>query len=549
MTHMKRTHLFGLVLLFSSLFMVGCDALLDVDSDRVVFEDQHDMGAANDSLYAMFGLFSSLQELADSYVLLGELRADLMDVTEFADPYLNEINQLNISANNPYTDNLSVYYSLINNCNYIIHKVDTTVELYNQKVNKRVMAAAKSVRAWVYMQLALNYGEAVYFDEPLLSLQDAEKQHPVYTLEEMAPYLIADLLPFREEHPLSLGSVYGVNMEKSQFPIEFLLGDLYLWTGNYQEAANAYHNLITKERYVVSNTYRSSLEVLSGAFTGYFTAEDWVDIYTPGGSNELITQIGATNEYKEVFQMDSLCLRYTIKGSDVAYNLWNAQRYIATPSLDSLADLRMHGSIYAEYDGSDYIKAMTPTAKRYIYKYVAMNDFGSSTATSRSVMVYRIALLYLRYAEAVNRLGQPNLAMATLKYGLNAVTLANRSYIPASEVPSPLPAYMEFPTTYFSTNVGIHARGCGNINLDTTYFVLPVKPTLTDSIMAMEDLLIDEMALETAFEGNRFHDLMRIAIRRNDNHVLADRVAAKHGANASIIRDKLLDRTNWYLSH
>jgi len=96
--------------------------------------------------------------LADSYVLLGELRADLMDVTEFADPYLNEINQLNISANNPYTDNLSVYYSLINNCNYIIHKVDTTVELYNQKVNKRVMAAAKSVRAWVYMQLALNYG-------------------------------------------------------------------------------------------------------------------------------------------------------------------------------------------------------------------------------------------------------------------------------------------------------------------------------------------------------------------------------------------------------
>lgn len=545
---MKRTYFIGLVLLFTSLFMAGCDALLDVDSDRVVFEDQHDMGAANDSLYAMFGLFSSLQELADSYVLLGELRADLLDVTDLSDPYLQEINQLNISTNNPYTDNLPTYYSLINNCNVIIHKVDTTVELYNQKVNKRVMAAAKAIRAWVYMQLALNYGEAVYYDKPLLSLQEAEKHYPVYTFEEMAPHLIADLLPFRHENALSLGSVYGVNMERSQFPIEFLLGDLYLWTGNYQEAAIAYHNLIAKERYVVSGNYRSALEFRNGAFTGLFQAENWPGIYTAGGSNELITQIGATNEYKAVFLMDSLCLRYTIKGSDVAYNLWNTQRYVATPGLDTLADLRLHGSMFSDFDGADYLKTMTPTAKRYIYKYVAMNDFGSSISTSRSVMVYRVALLYLRYAEAVNRLGQPNLAMAVLKYGLNAVTLANRSYIPAREVPSPLPDYMTFPTSYFSTNIGLHARGCGNVNLDTTYFVLPVRPTLTDSILAMEDLLIDELALETAFEGNRFHDLMRIAVRRNDNHVLADRVAAKHGANAVVINNKLLDRKNWYLS-
>lgn len=544
---MKRIHLISLMMLVSSLFLVGCDALLGVDSDRVVFEDQHDMGAANDSLYAMFGLFSTMQELADSYVLLGELRADLMDVTESSNPHLLEINQLSISPENPYANKLPVYYSLINNCNYICYKVDTTVVLYNQKVNKRIMAAAKAIRAWAYLQLVLNYGEAVYFDSPLLSLQDAEKNHPVYTLEEMAPHLIADLLPFRNEGRLGLGSVYSINMDNAQFPIEFLLGDLYLWTGNYQEAANAYHNLIYKERYLVSNNFRSAMEVLNGAFTGKFLVQDWNDIFAAGGSTELITQIGATNEYADKFFLDSLCLRYEIKGSDVVYNLWNAQHYTATSTLDSLADLRMHGTLYADFDGETYLPAMTPTDKRYLYKHVAMNDFGSSTSTSRSVMVYRVGLLYLRYAEAVNRLGQPNLAMAVLKYGVNAVTLANRSYIPAHEVPSPLPDYMDFPTTYFSGNIGLHARGCGNVNLDTTFFVLPARPTLADSIVAMEDLLIDELALETACEGNRFHDLMRMAIRRDDNHVLADRVSAKHSTHAATINAKLLDRKNWYL--
>ena len=73
---------------------------------------------------------------------------------------------------------------------------------------------------------------------------------------------------------------------------------------------------------------------------------------------------------------------------------------------------------------------------------------------------------------------------------------------------------------------------------------------LNDTINAVEDLICDEMALELAFEGNRFGDLTRIA--RHKNH------AAVYGANygSQWLADKLafkrpkvslLDEKNWYL--
>ena len=64
----------------------------------------------------------------------------------------------------------------------------------------------------------------------------------------------------------------------------------------------------------------------------------------------------------------------------------------------------------------------------------------------------------------------------------------------------------------------------------------------------MEDELLAEYALETALEGNRFHDLMRIARYRNDPSYLADKVADKFtGSGREAIRAKLKNPQNWYL--
>lgn len=64
---------------------------------------------------------------------------------------------------------------------------------------------------------------------------------------------------------------------------------------------------------------------------------------------------------------------------------------------------------------------------------------------------------------------------------------------------------------------------------------------------AVEDLIIDEMGLELAFEGTRFSDLYRAAQRRGEDY-LASRVAKRHtGEIDSKLRSRLQDKSNWFL--
>ena len=65
-------------------------------------------------------------------------------------------------------------------------------------------------------------------------------------------------------------------------------------------------------------------------------------------------------------------------------------------------------------------------------------------------------------------------------------------------------------------------------------------------------MIVDECALENSFEGTRFYDLMRVALRRNDPNFLADRVygrrgAANKGSMEAEIKVNLRNPSNWYL--
>ena len=117
---------------------------------------------------------------------------------------------------------------------------------------------------------------------------------------------------------------------------------------------------------------------------------------------------------------------------------------------------------------------------------------------------------------------------------------------------------MDFSDRRFDYNAGIRWRGLGpklkdptssviSLNDCDSTFVIKEQPSLNDSILYVEDLIQKELALETAFEGNRFQDLMRIAIRRNDNAYLANIVSSKYTNNKDVIKTKLMTRTNWYL--
>lgn len=96
---------------------------------------------------------------------------------------------------------------------------------------------------------------------------------------------------------------------------------------------------------------------------------------------------------------------------------------------------------------------------------------------------------------------------------------------------------------------GFHARGCGNTDMNESY-AIEEQNSANDTLLWVEDQLVNEYVLETALEGNRFHDLMRISRYRNDPSYLADHVARKYpAAERAAIRSKLMDKRNWYLPH
>ncbi len=538
---MKRTALISVIIVISAAIFFGCNNLLDVDSERYVFDDEYDMSATNDTLYSLFGIFSQLEKLSDDYFLLGEVRADLVDVTENSAEALKQISEFRIKRDNKYIS-IDDYYSVINNCNYIISKIDTSVVRSGKKVMYKTYAAVKAIRAWTYMQVALNFNKVIYFEKPLLSIQESLRAYPEYDLTQLAPILIADLEPWKDVEIPQLGTVHSYSFSSSFFPIRFILGDLYLWTGKYIEAATEYHDLMYKQGYIINPNYRSTRQVINGAFTGvrYYV---WDGAFL-NSSPENITSIVSSNQYDYRFDLDSIILNYQLKASDKSIENWKKQKYIYTNQLDTIGDLRLDasvkGNLIVERNNYSGVEPNENT-KNYIFKYFFINPSGN---TAKQVMPYRVSLLYLRYAEAVNRMGKPHLAMAVLKSGLNRLNINNRNIVPEKEKSTPLQSFMDFTDTRFDNNIGIRSRGLGNTQIDTTFFIIPKGVDTTEYV---EDLIVNELALENAFEGNRFHDLMRISIRRDDNLYLATKIAAKHKNDSIAISTKLSDRERWYI--
>ena len=194
-------------------------------------------------------------------------------------------------------------------------------------------------------------------------------------------------------------------------------------------------------------------------------------------------------------------------------------------------------------------------------EYSEYNSFTQSVSkiSSSKISLYRRTMIYLRYAEALNRAGYPQSAFAILKYGICDEILQNR--VDSIEIKQ------AGDLVYFDPNIfklndadgrmqirGIHSLGSGDSHANA-YYVLPhpetALPTRQDTvnyqIPRVEDMIITEMALEGAFEGYRFNDLMRVALRRNDPAYLANPISLRNGTVNEALRQKLMDVRNWYL--
>jgi hypothetical protein len=208
----------------------------------------------------------------------------------------------------------------------------------------------------------------------------------------------------------------------------------------------------------------------------------------------------------------------------------------------------------------------TRTQLQYLDKYL-----------TRNVHIYRRQMVYLKLAEALNWAGQPRLAYKILESGLTPTVIKAQvnPYLNESDsiwVANNLPLNTDY-VAYKAEDmvglgagrpntIGIHSRGSGFTPMNEFYRLvndtLETDPVKYEQLKAeqqvfVDSLIINESALELAFEGTRYYDLMRYAMRQPnpgaamEHFILARRGEQNRDAVRGDIKKSLLQQANWYL--
>lgn len=551
-------------LLLFLLAFSACSDVFDTDSTSVVIDKGERIEHPGDSLYSVMGILAQFQRLGERYVLLGELRSDLMATTSDAAKDLQDVANFAVEEGNTYADRRP-YYSVINNCNFALERMDTSLVDYQTKVMMPEYVAIRALRDWTYWQMALAFGKVHLIDKPLLNLESTMADYPIKDIDQMAAFIIDDLTPYLGTRHLDYGSVDGIQTSSLFVPLQPFLADLHLFLNHYAEAAQLYYDYIYAHQLTISESYCND-------WTTNTRTEASVN-HTASYTDEMLFQMAYSSDARE-YHPSLIRLAFNTVPSIVPAASFVSEManrmYFFTPENGQtigaylLGDLRGNAinrsgrsfpSAYGSFAFQNQWEQLLINKYNYAVQNVGSgydpeNEANASLNYTRQLPLLRTPHLYLRLAEALNRLGKPSLAFAVLKYGLTQETLAD----PQKVVPSEIEAgetYVNFGwahTNGNNQNVGTARRGLGRgVPFDKENYIIGQQASLADSILVVEDLIVDEMAAETAFEGNRFFDLLRVARHRNQWPAYAAERVSRRFDNVDEAR-KRLNRTDiWWL--
>ncbi len=598
----------------------SCEDMLKVDSRVVLYDYQNTLNYATDTVYSVMGIISKMQAIADRAVILNEVRGDLVSTTDRANVSLKELYDWDFTDKNNVYDNPADYYAVINNCNFFLAHADTAYVRNHKNIFLKEYIAVLSYRAWTYLQLAQAYGKVYFVNEPIVSADQAdESKLQLLDIKQLATVLLDDFEQrFLDYDIPNYGNLAGGtngdgttsethNSQDLFIPVRIIMGDLYLWAGQYEKAALSYAEYLTdlNDRRATgtasalwfdkgflylgddnySNQFGKNMKPIcyipmeADVYGG--VVSDLPNIFNSTEDNDYWHQLTSSRALVQLSADQEFCFYFENQTTHVVQSFYNADK-LTEPDMTLRGDLRLRTILTSSTAKADEVGVGLNRNRQTLAKIYP-----------EKISIYRNDVVYLRLAEALNRCGLSKTAFAILKYGLNYITLHgllgqsgdvntfdfcsdsikaqsmglgdiyrekmfNNSYF------YPARLYAEggtagttwrftgrvktngtgvpYTADYFTyrepesyNTFGIHSRGCGCSEANGRYII----PADVDTMRYVEELIVNEMALETCFEGYRFGDLLRVSMHRAedqaypsyggfaDNAFLAEKVAMR----------------------
>ncbi|MGL5682405.1 MAG: RagB/SusD family nutrient uptake outer membrane protein [Marinifilaceae bacterium] len=542
-----RHFIASIMILFTMSGLTSCEKFFDIQTEDFLPEEESYQ--TRDQIYSgMLGLYANLRTIIDDYIILSELRGDLLEPTvtapdEYWDIYRYKSDMSNKAASP------APLYQLVLNCNdFLRHIVNYNVQYpgsISTSVYKGMVAAAIGYRTWAYMNIGKLYGEAYYHDLSVLDLN----QPLTGTLLQFDD-LIDQLI-----YSMRIG-VDGVNafnfldwrliVNPDQKPSEFdktwyriainpdvLLCELYLWDGDYTNAAKTGINAIAGKGLVTGEAKLFKMVD--------YSRENWKVIFNADFSGGLVNEAVTAMQYAYNKRQTNKLQYYF---SNYAPNIYRFKPVNNIMSMFSVADgvSEKTGAVISILDkfrgaGTSY---GTENGEIVVTKYSLGRESYRHDAT---IYVYRASEIHLMVAEALNGIGNTEAADSLLSVGLKKSWSSDHFLVP-----------FDAPIYDQSMNVcpGVLGRA-GHKGNYTRYYVADSLMNSEAEIEArrkfvMDSLIGAETARELAFEGKRWFTLMRMARNSKMPEKVANVISKKFDSGLrEHYRTWLMEPKNWFI--
>lgn len=536
--HIKKPVLHGILSVIalggaSAGLLSSCSDFLDITPlNKVVLENFWTQKSEVNAV--LMGCYESL-ESEESIIRMGvwgEMRSEnILQGASIGNEY-NEILNENILPTNSLTK-WNVMYQTINRCNTVCHyapmvqKKDPNYTVNELNAN---IAEASFIRDLCYFYLIRTFRDVPLSFEPTID-DTKEFQIPATPMNAALDSLIKDLESVKDyavkryvddskmSNAQAASQAYENSSRVTRVAIYALLADLNLWRGNYDETIK-YCDLIIDFK---KNQYKEKIAQIGDLTDMQEFAGIPLILEAPAGS------VTCGNAYNEIFgtgnSFESIFELYFRNNQQVKNKYVN--EFFGKDRLGSISGLSRYckdaatgnSDLFTKNDCRVYATSQKSNSRYAITKYVnssvsmdiknVTDEKSLKLTTSRgnaeyaNWIIYRLTDVMLMKAEACILKGEAEYETAfTL---INAVNKRAHNYTTSAAK-------------------------------DTLVF-----DEYRTSQEKMEQLLLDERNRELMFEGKRWYDLVRIAVRDGNNQRLVSEATKKYQDKVNALKIKLAD--------